>query len=77
MIYGLYRHEMRMVTEATRSEVDSCDVVRMGTIEEYVDLNGSHMVIYFRLYSSFTTRVTNGVFADAVSEDDDTAWATV
>ena len=53
------------------------DVVRMGTIEEYVDLNGSHMVIYFRLYSSFTTRVTNGVFADAVSEDDDTARATV
>ena len=56
------------------------DVVRMGTIEEYVDLNGSrtcHMVIYFRLYSSFTTRVTNGVFADAVSDDDDTAWATV
>ena len=39
--------------------------------------NHSHMVIYFRLYSSFTTRVTNGVFADAVSEDDDTAWATV
>ena len=23
------------------------DVVRMGTIEEYVDLNGSYMVIYF------------------------------
>lgn len=52
----------------------------MGTIEEYVDLNGSrtcHVVIYFRLYSSFTTQVTNGVFADAVSDDDDTAWATV
>lgn len=25
MIYSLYRHEMRMVTEATRSEVDSDD----------------------------------------------------
>ena len=57
-----------------------CDVVRMGTIEEYVDLNDSrtcHVVIYFRLYSSFTTQVTNDVFADAVSDDDDTAWATV
>ena len=35
-----------------------------GPIEEYVDLNGSrtcHVVIYIRLYSSFTTRVTNGV----------------
>ena len=53
------------------------DVVRMGTVEENVDLNGSHMVIYFRLYSSFTTRVTNGVFSDAVSDDDDTAWVTV
>lgn len=52
----------------------------METIEEYVDLNDSrscHVVIYFRLYSSFTTQVTNGVFADAVSDDDDTAWATV
>lgn len=53
------------------------DAVRMGTIEEYGDLNGCYMVISFRLYSSFTSRVTNGVFADAVSGDDDTAWATV